>query len=97
MRLSAPVKGNETGEPGPQKLGGDFDATEWTTLFTEWIQGGGRQELVDPDIPQYALGSSLGKFLFVPGFYIPSILLPPGTSRFRTVINWKGGQTSQRS
>ena len=47
----------------------------------EWTQEAGLQELVDPETPTFALGSSLDKLLFLPGRYVPSTFLTPGESR----------------
>ena len=33
-------------------------------------------DLVNPQMPTYAGGTAIDKFLFVPGAYIPSTLLP---------------------
>ena len=82
MRLVAPTMGVATGDVVPQLLGGDFNTTEWGSPFYEWTQEAGMQELVDPEVPTFALGSSLDKFLFVPGHYVPSTFLPSEPSLY---------------
>ena len=81
MRLTPFKKGVSTGDRAPQLLAGDFNTTEWGQLYMEWTQEAGLQELVNPETPTFALGSSLDKLLFLPGYYIPSTFLPPGESR----------------
>ena len=51
-------------------------------LFSEWAQGSGAWQLAGPDIPTYALGATIDKFLFLPGYYIPSTLPPIEGPRF---------------
>ena len=63
-------------------FGWRFNTSSWKQLYAEWVGTQGWQELVDPEIPTYALGSSIDKILFLPGYYIPSSLLPPGDARF---------------
>ena len=41
------------------------------------------QELVDPNVPTFALGSSLDELLFAPGYYIPSTFLPQAEDGLR--------------
>ena len=79
--LGATRRGRCTGEDVPHLLIGDFNTTSWGQLFAEWVGKQGMQELVDPAIPTYALGSSIDKMLFLPGYYVPSSLLPPGSAR----------------
>ena len=76
LRLVAPTRGVSTKDVAPQLLGGDFNTAEWSSLFYEWTQDPGMQGLVDPDVPTYAMGLSLDKFLFAPGHHIPSAFLP---------------------
>ena len=82
MVLREPEMSEVTQDTLPHILVGDFNVTTWRGLFSEWTQEGGMHELLHPDIPTFALGSSLDKFLFVPGYYIPSTFLPPGDSRY---------------
>ena len=58
-------------------MAGDFNTTTWGVLFHEWTQEGGVVDLLEPIIPAFAVGTSSDKFLFVPGFYVPSTFLPP--------------------
>ena len=60
----------------PQISGGDFNVTGWSTLYEEWLQEVGAMDLVNPQVPTYAGGTALDKFIFIPGEYIPSTLLP---------------------
>ena len=60
----------------PHILGGDFNTTGWLRLYEEWLQGQGILDLISPQVPTYARGAAIDKFLFVPGEYIPSTLLP---------------------
>ena len=62
----------------PHIIAGDFNTTSWYTLFMDWLQDDGINELVDPNKPTFALGSSIDKFLFIPGYYIPSTFSPSG-------------------
>ena len=79
--IGATVKGHHTKEDVPHLLVGDFNTSSWGQLFAEWVNTQGLRELVDPEVPTYAMGSAIDKMLFLPGFYIPSSLLPPGSTR----------------
>ena len=82
FRLSEPVNNKHTEDTTPMLIVGDLNITSWEELYAEWINEVGLQELVDPEIPTFALGSSLDKILFMPGYYIPSTFLLPEDSRF---------------
>ena len=75
-RLSEPVISKITEDAIPLLIIGDLNITSWEQLYAEWTNEVGLHELVNPDIPAYALGSSLGKILFMPGYYIPFAFLP---------------------
>ena len=77
------TKGQATDEDVPDLLIGDLNTRSWGQLYAEWTHSQGLQELVDPDIPTFALGSPIAKMLFLPGFYIPSSFLLPGSSRLQ--------------
>ena len=64
----------------PHILCGDFNVASWPEVYGEWLQEKGILELLDPETPTLVLGSSLDKFLFYPGLYIPSTSLPPSDS-----------------
>ena len=81
--VGATMKGRSTGEEAPHLIVGDLNTRSWEQMYAEWLGTQGLQELVDPDIPTFALGSSIDKILFLPGFYIPSSFLPQGGSRLR--------------
>ena len=74
--MGATTRGRATGEDVPHLLVGDLNTNSWGQLYAEWIGTQGLQELVDPEIPTFALGSSIDKILFLLGFYVPSPLLP---------------------
>ena len=74
-----PQKGDAKAEDTPPILfGGDFNTTSWPLLYEEWLQSAGLIDLVDPEVPTYAAGTAIDKFLFAPGRYIPSTFLPSG-------------------
>ena len=75
-RLSAPGAEENTEETLPHIIGGDFNTTGWKRMYEEWLQTEGVFDLVDPQVPTYAGGTAIDKFLFVPGAYVPSTLLP---------------------
>ena len=81
--LSAPIVREETRTDYPHLIAGDFDVTTWQSMYDEWIQESGAQELLNPETPTFALGSTLDRMLFVPGSYIPPTFLAPGDSRFQ--------------
>ena len=81
-KMGSTAKGVVTGEDVPHLLIGALNTSSWKQLYSEWVGTQGLHELVDPDIPTYAMGPSIDKILFLPGFYIPSSLLPPGDGRF---------------
>ena len=60
----------------PLLLAGDFNATSWSMLYMDWLQEEGLNEMVNPEKPTYALGSAIDKFIFLPGYYVPSTFLP---------------------
>ena len=86
-KVGATSKGRETGEDVPHLIVGDLNTTSWEQLFAEWVGKQGLQELVGPEVPTYALGSSIDKMLFMPGFYVPSSFLPPGDSRLADQVD----------
>ena len=75
--------GRATEEEVPHLLVGDVNTQSWGQPFAEWTNTQGLQELVDPDIPTFALGSPIDKMLVLPRFYAPSSFLPPGGSRLQ--------------
>ena len=79
-KLSNPTQNADTQDAFPHVLAGDFNITSWGALYEEWTQESGIMELTDPEIPTFASGTALDKYLFVPGFYIPSTFLPPSVS-----------------
>ena len=81
------TQGYATGEETPHLLIGNLNTRSWSQLYAEWTCTQGLQELVDPDVPTFAMGSSIDKILFLPGFYIPSTFLPPGSTRFQDSID----------
>ena len=80
QKMTAPLAASQGGDVVPHLLGGDFNITSWPGLFEEWLQEDGIWELTDPVAPTFASGSAIDKFLFVPGAYIPSTLLPSGVA-----------------
>lgn len=68
-------------------MAGDFNTTIWGLLSGEWLQGGGTVELLDTEVPTFAAGTSVGKFLLTPGFYIPSTFLPPGDGECERMVD----------
>ena len=88
LQLSRSPRRADASDHAPCILAGDFNTTKWTPLFSEWLQEGGLISLVDPDVPTYALGTSIDKVLFLPGHYIPSTFLPPGEQK----LDDDGGQ-----
>ena len=75
-KLNRPTTDPDTHSTLPHILGGDFNTTGWRRLYEEWLQKTGTMDLVNPQMPTYAGGTAIDKFLFVPGSYIPSTLLP---------------------
>ena len=77
-RLSAPCENPAVSDAFPHLLAGDFNNTGWEAGYTEWTQEEGIIELLNPTVPTFAMGTSIDKFLFIPGFYFPSTFLPVG-------------------
>ena len=75
-KLSNPTVDPDTKTILPHILGGDLNVTGWTMLYEEWLQEAGAMDLVNPQVPTYAGGTAIDKFIFLPGAYIPSTLLP---------------------
>ena len=66
--LSRAVENPAVGDAYPHLIAGDFNSTSWMALFTEWTQSEGLVELLHPELPTFAMGTSIDKFVFVPGF-----------------------------
>ena len=75
-KLSEAVVDKDTNAVLPHIFAGDFNTTGWQRLYEEWLQEQGIMDLMNPQVPTYAGGSAIDKFLFMPGEYIPSTLLP---------------------
>ena len=74
-------RGKATRGEVPHLLAGDFDATSWGKLPAGWVKTQGLRQLVEPEAPTFAMGSSIDKVLFLPGFCTPPSFLSPGDSR----------------
>ena len=79
MKLSDPIEAPAAGDFPPHLMAGDSNTTNWDTQNLYQAQGGGIIDHLDPDLPTYALGTSIDEILCVPGFHFPSALLPPST------------------
>ena len=73
--LSKELINPKTGNTYPHVMAGDFNTTSWMQTFNEWCQEDGIWHLNDPAISTINTGSSIAKFLFTPGNYIPSTFL----------------------
>ena len=69
-------------------MGGDFNTTSWMPLHEEWLQEAGVIVLIDPSTPTYSRGTAIDKYLFVPGTYLPSSLLPPAAESHTEITNY---------
>ena len=57
-------------------LAGDFNTTDWDPQYTEWLHENNFAELTNPEVPTFATGNALDKFLLQIKGFIPASLLP---------------------
>ena len=74
--LSAGANNLRAAPKSPRIMAGDFNTTSWLERVEDWCQEEGIWHLNDPCVPTINTGSSIDKFLFKPGDYIPTTFLP---------------------